>query len=205
MPSRTIEEAVRRYRPFHGAGRGGKDGGGRIPPRPPGGDDLWDFLQFVYLLLQVWTRRATGKDEVARRVIRKDELEFDLDRDTRTAIQRGWEHFSQQWELHADELKVTLRDLDLADLDKRGLRGPALQMKLHLVRTGRDQLVRLIGSIREFLPETSLVVRKSWNKLFGSVDTILDSVVNAVPLAGNGLASGLKEFKEFSMDVSEPE
>lgn len=194
MGTRTVVGGHRAIFQGRGAG-GGWDGSGGGLPDMPDGEDLWAFVRFVYELLEYWTRQG----------IRNDAFN-DLHDDLKTAIDRGWIDFADQWARHSKRLQSALSKLKPADRARRGLFGPALQMKLHLVRKHRETLVMSLSSIRAISRSVRQGVRGAWHKLFAAIDIVLDSVLNAlalVPVAGS-LASGLKEFKEFSMEVSTP-
>ena len=173
-----------------GGGGGGERIGGPRLPGPPEGDDLNEFLQYVHSLLTEWNERIRAKD-----------IQFDhVDGDDRQQLKAGWADFQNQWEASLEQLEGAVRELDKEDMGRRGLRGSAYRMKLHFVRKAHRNLQTAYAQLLD-----RFTIRKLWHKLFTTADVILDSASTALaPIPGAGaIVSGLKEFKETAMGVSE--
>jgi hypothetical protein len=183
-----------RDRPRIGGGGGGEGGGRRGPgrdlPEFPKDESLHAFLVFVHDLLAFWHDRVQLPD-----------AEFaDVDGEDRSAVREGWTEFEGQWGAAQDRLRAALRELDEDELRRRGLVGSAYTMKRHFIRKFRAQLQDAYESVAE-----RLRIRPLWHKVFAAVDVVLDSAeraLNVVPVAG-AIVSGLKEFKETAMGVTE--
>lgn len=178
--------------PGGGGGGGGRGGGGPHLPECPKDEGLLAFVIFVHDLLQFWQQRAQNK---------VGEFE-DLGSDDRSALAAGWADFSNQWGSTLDDIQAAIRDLDEDELRRRGLMGSAYQMKWHFIRKWREKLAAAYQAVGE-----QMRIRPLWHRLFTATDILLDSTERAlsvVPVAG-AIVSGLKEFKETAMGVTEGE
>lgn len=165
----------------------------------PDDNDIGQFLMFVHGLLRHWT------DQVDQRSPGFEHL----GKDDRMVIKLGWEDFNAQWEMQREALMQAVKILQSpymnADLQRRGLVGPAMSMKLYMIRKSLHEFLsslRIRGTWRRV--SASLRIRRAWSKLFERVDIVVDSVKDAlgvVPGAG-AIVSGLKEFKDIAMTTS---
>lgn len=175
-------------------GGGGDDGGRRDPgrdiPEFPEDENLYAYLVFVHDLLEYWQRQVQSK-----------EREFDdFDDADRVELQSGWSSFHAQWADSQKQLRAAVEELDADEQRRRGLNDDAYRMKRHFIRKWRNRL----QEAREAFAD-QMTLRGLWRKLFTSADVVLDSAeraLNVIPVAG-AIVSGLKEFKETAMGVTE--
>ena len=182
------QQQLQRERSGGGGGRG-RGGGARLP-EPPEGDNLGDFLEYVYIVLDDWGNRIRGDNEAFSHLHGED----------RRQLAAGWADFQNQWGTAKERLQSSIKQLDQDDLRLRGLAGTGYRMKLHFVRKARVELQAAYEQVLDWLQ-----IRKLWHKLFTAIDVILDSISGAiasVPVAG-AIISGLREFKETAMGTCE--